>query len=243
MSREWERAYHWFSREAVPAFNLSPAQISVYNALRDRANDDGETFPSQDTIGRESGLGPRAVRAAVARLVEVGLVEIIRRGRRSGIRYRIGMRPALLETGSRIRNDGLDTGSRIRFIPDRGSDEEDPVKKTHLLGAPPLVAGDDEMLQDFMRIYPGPCDLAKVRDAWAETGPHRPAEILGYVRAHAEAMRGRDPHFIPRPENWLRRHGWEKVKPIPVGGSARYQQWIDSPEGQAHMARKEPISE
>src|SRR5690606_5887108 len=89
MSREWEKAYHWFSREAVPAFGLTPPQIAVYNALRDRADDDGETFPSQETIGRESGIGPRAVRAAVARLVDLGLVEIVRRGRRGGIRYRI----------------------------------------------------------------------------------------------------------------------------------------------------------
>lgn len=223
MSREWEKAYHWFSREAVPAFSLSPAQISVYNALRDRADDDGETFPSQDTIGRESGVGPRAVRAAVARLVEVGLVEIVRRGRRGGIRYRIGMRPTLpetgsrirngdAETGSRIRNEPAETGSRIRSKPDRGSDEERPREENPDTGALPQ-ADDGEDFEAFWEIYPEirRGSRADLLAAWKSTRDDRPADLLDRLRIYLRSLDGKE-QFVKGAAKWLRGHGWDQVK-------------------------------
>lgn len=237
MSREWERAYHWFSREAVPAFGLTPPQIAVYNALRDRADDEGETFPSQDTIGRESGIGPRAVRAAVGRLVEVGLVEIIRRGRRGGIRYRIGMRPAMPETGSRIRNEWSNTGSRIRSIPDRGSDEEDPVKKTQNAEAPPH-AEDGDQFEQFWDLYPAHRRGTKkaVRAAWDEVKP--PADVIPRLRAWIPTVK--DPKYYPRAEKWLRERQWSQI--TVQGPSAEYLAWRESPEGREHQRRKEAQS-
>ena len=232
MSREWEKAYHWFSREAVPAFGLTPPQIAVYNALRDRADNDGETFPSQETIGRESGIGPRAVRAAVARLVDLGLVEIVRRGRRGGIRYRIGMRPALpetgsrirngeAETGSRIRNEPSQTGSRIRSKPDRGSDEEDPVKKTQAFGAPPQA--DDgpgsptpgtspaDAFEAWYAAYPVDRNKPAARKEWTKTRAEHPADLLARTKQFARSVQGKDLQFVKHPTTWLRDRMWESV--------------------------------
>lgn len=223
MSREWEKAYHWFSREAVPAFSLSPTQIAVYNALRDRADDNGETFPSQDTIGRESGIGPRAVRAAVARLVEAGLVEIVGGGRRVGIRYRIGMCPSLPETGSRIRNDRAemgsrirnefaDTGSRIRSKPDRGSDEERPREEDPSTGAPPQ-ADDGEVFDQFWDIYPVARrgSRADLLAAWKATRGYHPADILDRCRIYLRSLNGKE-QFVVGACKWLREHRWDQVK-------------------------------
>ncbi len=222
MSREWEKAYHWFSREAVPAFSLSPTQISVYNALRDRADDAGETFPSQDTIGRESGIGPRAVRAAVTRLVEAGLVEIVGGGRRVGIRYRIGMRPSLPETGSRIRNDRaemgsrirnepVDTGSRIRSKPDRGSDEERPKEEDPGIGAPPR-ADDGDLFEQLWDVYPVARrgSRADLLAAWQATREHHPADILDRCKIYLRSLDGKE-QFVAGAGKWLREHRWDQV--------------------------------
>lgn len=245
MSREWEKAYHWFSREAVPVFSLSPAQISVYNALRDRADDDGKTFPSQDTIGRESGIGPRAVRAAVARLVEVGLVEIVSGGRRVGIRYRIGMRPPLPETGSRIRNSSAETGSRIRnepvqngsrirSKPDRGSDEERPREEDPDFGALPLA--DDEQFEEFWSLYPRHRRGARktVRAIWDDET--RPTDVVARLRVWIPTVK--DPRYIPQAEKWLREHRWDRIQ-VTGGPSPEYLAWLETPDGRAHTARKE----
>lgn len=95
MTAGWVRTPHWVTREAVPALGLTPPQIAVYAVLRDRADEHGVTFPGQDLIARESGQSPRAVRAALKRLIEVGLVQVVSRGTKQGNRYRVGMRPSL----------------------------------------------------------------------------------------------------------------------------------------------------
>lgn len=141
MTAGWVRAPHWVTREAVPAFGLTPPQIAVYAVLRDRADEHGVTFPGQDLIARESGQSPRAVRAALKRLIEVGLVEVVSRGTKQGNRYRVGARPALsfpaphaaipsTPGGSIPASPASDSGTSCLPIEAPGAYEVDPVKKT-----------------------------------------------------------------------------------------------------------------
>lgn len=138
----WVRAHHWFQREAVPALGLTPPQIAVYAVLRDRADEDGLSFPGQDLIARESGQSPRAVRLALTRLAEVGLVRVESRGTRQGNRYRVGMRPPLpipasgaaIVGGQAARieaSPATDSGTSCLWIEAPGAYEVDPEKKTH----------------------------------------------------------------------------------------------------------------
>lgn len=136
----WVRAPHWFTREAVPAFELTPPQIAVYAVLRDRADAHGVAFPGQDLIARESGQSPRAVRLALKRLIEVGLVEVQSRGTRQGNRYRLGSRPlfpiAARDAETHEGADGIeardasDSGTTCLSIEAPGACEVDPWKKT-----------------------------------------------------------------------------------------------------------------
>ncbi len=141
MTAGWVRAPHWVTREAVPAFGLTPPQIAVYAVLRDRADEHGVTFPGQDLIARESGQSPRAVRAALKRLIEVGLVEVVSRGTKQGNRYRVGARPALripaphaaipsTPAGSIPASPASDSGTSCLSIEAPGAYEVDPGKKT-----------------------------------------------------------------------------------------------------------------
>lgn len=141
----WVRAPHWFTREAVPTLGLTPPQIAVYTVLRDRADAHGVSFPGQDLIARESGQSPRAVRLALKRLIEVGLVEVLSRGTRQGNRYRVGMRPIPASPAAipTVDNSGYaapahpieasrasDSGTSCLSIPAPGAYEVDPWKKT-----------------------------------------------------------------------------------------------------------------
>lgn len=141
MTAGWVRAPHWVTREAVPTFGLTPPQIAVYAVLRDRADEHGVTFPGQDLIARESGPSPRAVRAALKRLIEVGLVEVVSRGTKQGNRYRVGMRPPLsipelpaaftsAPTETIGASPASDSGTSCLSIEAPGAYEVDPGKKT-----------------------------------------------------------------------------------------------------------------
>lgn len=139
MTAGWVRAHHWFTREAVPALGLTPPQIAVYTVLRDRADEDGVTFPGQDLIARESGQSPRAVRLALKRLIEVGLVQVLSRGTRQGNRYRVGARPLLpIPARDAAMHEGAeeieasrasDSGTTCLPIEAPGAYEVDPGKK------------------------------------------------------------------------------------------------------------------
>jgi hypothetical protein len=137
----WVKAHHWLTREAVPTLGLTPPQIAVYGVLRDRADAHGVTFPGQELIARESGQSPRAVRAALKRLIEVGLVEVLSRGTKQGNRYRVGARPTLPIAASHAAISSAsaapvpappatDSGTSCLSIEAPGAYEVDPEKKT-----------------------------------------------------------------------------------------------------------------
>ncbi len=53
---------------------IDGSAIKVFLALARRADRDGRCWPSQSTIGKDSGLRPRAVRSALVRLRSLGLL-------------------------------------------------------------------------------------------------------------------------------------------------------------------------
>lgn len=56
--------------------DLPTGQKMVLLALADRANDDGECWPGQESLARKCSLSERAVRENLRRLNEAGLIEI-----------------------------------------------------------------------------------------------------------------------------------------------------------------------
>lgn len=72
------RASAWAWKAQAP----TPGHKLVLVALCDHANDDGECFPSIQTLAEKTGYSVRTVRAYIAELAGVGLVDKHRRHRR-----------------------------------------------------------------------------------------------------------------------------------------------------------------
>ena len=62
--------------KALLEFNARPFAVSAYIALRSFANGEGTCFPSYDTIGTRAGMSRQAAINAVARLEQLGLVQV-----------------------------------------------------------------------------------------------------------------------------------------------------------------------
>ncbi|WJM16026.1 helix-turn-helix domain-containing protein [Microbacterium arborescens] len=230
MTVGWVRAPHWVTREAVPAFGLTPPQIAVYAVLRDRADEHGVTFPGQDLIARESGQSPRAVRAALKRLIEVGLVEVVSRGTKQGNRYRVGMRPPLsipaspaaftsAPTDTIPAPPASDSGTSCLSIEAPDAYEVDPGKKTQevdpLLKPPSRGRRLDDLPASPRQLaFIG--DLTRALDyefPSVESREHANDLITEYWhemerrRAEGEPLDGSITDLSPAGQRYARRHG------------------------------------
>lgn len=231
----WVRAPHWFTREAVPALGLTPPQIAVYAVLRDRADEHGVAFPGQDLIARESGQSPRAVRLALKRLIEVGLVEVLSRGTRQGNRYRVGARPPIPARDAAMRENAAgiearrasDSGTTCLPIPAPGAYEVDPWKKTQevdpsrntALPRRRLTEAQRRNVLDALRAVDARCDSidvtgyadAELTHLDALTAEERRERITAWsgLRSRAATDRGDDLVEDDRLHVLLAAHGFE----------------------------------
>ena len=64
--------------------DLPHRAVAVYTYLHDRADKNGECFPSVKTIAGDIKLSPATVRRAIKDLKEVGLIETKQRYREHG---------------------------------------------------------------------------------------------------------------------------------------------------------------
>jgi hypothetical protein len=68
--------------------DLTPADKLVYVALLDRLGKNEIVWPSQQTVGRDTGLGLRTVRRSIGRLLEIGVIQVnVRRGRSAAVSF------------------------------------------------------------------------------------------------------------------------------------------------------------
>jgi hypothetical protein len=81
---------HWFTRQAIPIYDLTGCAVCVFLVLCDRADPDGNTWCPQRRIADESGFARSNVQIALIRLEEVGILEVTVPGTpRRATRYRI----------------------------------------------------------------------------------------------------------------------------------------------------------
>lgn len=76
MSRADRGAFipHWFRRQAVQIYDLTPAEQAVYATFVDHVDRDGVTFCSMRQLAEQANVAKSTVQLAVARLVGIGLI-------------------------------------------------------------------------------------------------------------------------------------------------------------------------
>lgn len=133
----------------------------------------------------------------------------------------------------RISADVSDDVSAYAGGEDRRGEDSSPSSPDISIQGAPLPADADDLIEQFWDLYPVHRRGTKtaIRAAWEEISP--PADVIARLRAWIPTS---EPRFVPKAEKWLREKRWEQVKI--TGPSAEYLAWLETPDGQAHAARK-----
>ncbi|WP_168627356.1 hypothetical protein [Cryobacterium sp. BB307] len=241
MSGHTSRIPHWL-QEHGSVLGLQSADLAVYAALLHECDwRSGITRRvSMATIARLALMrSTTTAEASIKRLVRAGVVAIHERGINRPHVYRLGMIPEALspqnmgteQAGTEALSSQNLVGTPQNLVP-QSPESGDDLEHNSFKGASPLA--DTEEFDRFWSLYPTHRRGAKkpTRAAWDESQP--PADVVARLRAWIPTT---DPRFVPRAEKWLHERRWELVKI--TSPSAEYLAWLETPEGQAHAARKE----
>lgn len=124
--------------------DLSPPERFCLLSLADRANDQGQCFPSYEDIAERTGLGLRTVKRSIPKLIERGLLAVTKGGGKGNSnRYQISLaalmsgskkvperHPLESANGATVSPNGAresSTGARVAPEPIRTSKEPTPL--------------------------------------------------------------------------------------------------------------------
>lgn len=213
----------------------------VLVVLADHADQAHSCYPSVSRIAARTGLGPSTVRRALHYLQEAGLLRIEERVRPNGSQTSSRYYLAAPEPEYDPLSD-LEGGVPDREGPRPGSRRPEPS---------PNPQGTDPHAEAFgawWEIYPRRISKQAAIKAWKARGKDKTlpeiSVLLDLTLRYAATVAGKEQEFIPHPATWLNGHRWEDVpatapKPQDGGPSQAYLDWLETPEGKAHIARKE----
>lgn len=240
MSGHTSRIPHWL-QEYGSVLGLQSADLAVYAALLHECDwRSGITRRvSMAMIARLALMrSATTAEASIKRLVGAGVVAIHERGINRPHLYRVGMIPEALSAQNLVTNNRGPgdpspqnlVGTPQNLVP-QSPESGDDLEENSFKGAPPLADADE--FEQFWDLYPAHRRGAKkpTRAAWEEIPP--PTDVIARLRAWIPTT---DPKYVPKAEKWLREKCWELIKF--TGPSAEYLAWLETPEGQAHAARK-----
>lgn len=198
---------------------VSRNAIMVYTVLATRAGLRANV-PSQELLAREARCSERTVRNALSELVQLGVVERVKRGSKTGGRatdaYRLMDRPLAAD----------------EFAAPSAGNSEFPANAAGVTGKSaqtlPLIevdraevdicadaqSSDAHSFDEWWQVYPLKKDKGRARTAWKAALKKTTAEVL---LAAASAYRD-DPNrvqqFTKYPASWLNAEAWENG-PLP----------------------------
>jgi DNA-binding transcriptional ArsR family regulator len=213
----------------------------VLVVLADHADQAHSCYPSVSRISERTGLGASTVRKALHSLQEAGLIQIQERVRGNGS-----------QTSSRYvlaaPNPDIDPLSDLEGgVSDRdggGLGSRGPESPKNPQGKDPHA----EAFGAWWEIYPRRISKQAAIKAWKARTKDKtlpPIEdLLEITTRYAATVAGKEQEFIPHPATWLNQHRWEDVPTSAPsaqdgGPSQAYLEWLETPQGKAHLARKE----
>lgn len=217
----------WMIRDTE---KVSRNAIMVYAVLATRSGY-RSNFPSQTLLAKEARCSERTVRDALTELVEMGVVERVKRGSRTGGRatdaYRLMDRPlgadelpatAAGNSDLPANPDGV-TGKNEQTTPLIEIDREEI---DICASARPQSA---HSFDEWWEIYPLKKDKGRARIAWKTAVKKTSVEVLLSAASAYRDDPNRSPAFTKYPASWLNAETWENG-PLPqratnpAGGTA-----------------------
>ena len=216
----------WMIRDTE---NVSKNAIMVYAVLATRAGLRANV-PGQALLAQEARCSERTVRDALTELVELGVVERLKRGSKTGGRatdaYRLMDRPLAADEfpATTAGNSELPanpagvTGKNEQIAP---LIEVDRTEVDICASAHPQSA---HSFEEWWQIYPLKKDKGRARTAWKSALKKTTPEVLFTAAAAYRDDPNRAQAFTKYPASWLNAEAWENG-PLPArhtsaGGTA-----------------------
>ena len=195
--------------------NVSSTVKLVLIALADHTDNDGLCWPGQKGIGDKCGIARETVNRALAKLVELKLIEAVRRfdedGHQRSNRYQLA-----LKRGGCVTDDhkGGELESRGGVTDDHTESSLGTINRNTNVGQSNLS------FLVFYDAYPRHEAKTAAIKAWRTLNPD--AELADRIMQDIERFKDRERQFIPLPATYLRGRRWEDeragagVSPNPV---------------------------
>lgn len=198
----------------VPEWVLvEPSDVVKLYAILDRfAGKDGQLWPGQVVLAEKMECSDRHVRKLLARMREMGALEVVRRRFNGSTIYRlIKERP---EQPFLTDRNGGSTLTGTGEPPNESQSERAKERES------PLVS--DLPFETFWQHYPRKTDKGGARKAWAKAIKKA---TIGTITAGAQRYAADpnlpEPQFIPHPSTWLNGERWNDGPLPPRTGRPR----------------------
>lgn len=229
-------APHWVIRNP----NIPPLAKLLYVYLEGRANKDGISWPTQETVAKELGTSVPTVKRTIAWMKTNKLLIVKRKSSGTGTynTYTVPKRlPASLtpkdqtdtlvprdhDGGPKDHNRG---DQRITQIP-----KEEPVRRTK--EEEPLIGAVVNPFAEFWEAYPRKKGKGQAERAWKTACKKAdPARLIAAAVSYRQQVQGSDMQFVKHPSTWLNGECWlDEPDPTPV---SNVQGWIALAEESAY---------
>lgn len=199
-------------------------ELVVLLALADVASDAGvcsffedPADMTQAALAKKARVSKSTLIRAVGRLVERGLVEVVKGRQHEPNGYRV-LVPWVKSSGVSLTTlpESSDVNVTLLDVPELSSETSRGVKsstRTSLkridVNMPTAAAVEQQRFDEFWAVYPRKVDKPKARIAFKAALKRASAEV---IVSGAKAYRddpGRDPQFTKYPQGWLSGDRWE----------------------------------
>lgn len=198
---------------------LGPMPKLVLVALADFANPEGKCWPGQAQLVLMTDSSVRTVRRNLDALIELGLVERVKRSTTKGRLtdcYQLAMEdPGHSATGQigRLRNrpDSTDLPATVAGCLSLSSNRQEPSKEREDL---------TEAFEAFWAVYPNRAHRGAAEKKWRVLVGRgvKPADLVAGARRYAAETAGTERRYIRHASTWLNNDGWKDEPVLPAFG-------------------------
>ena len=184
--------------------NITSTQKAILIALADRANEDGECWPSYDDICARSCATRNTVYASLVKMQKLGLLTKTRRFSKSTI-YKLHISTHSGDISS--KNFGYISSTNFADMDSTNID-------TLTINEPPKESSWSKRFDEFWSKYPKKVAKPKAEKAFKNLSVKDQKAALAGLSGYAFSS---DKQYIPNPTTWLNQRRWEDEQESDTG--------------------------
>lgn len=196
------------------ARELGVPGLAVFTYMSRRANRDGESWPSYQTIAKDLGIGRSTAIRYTRDLVDAGYLRVETRTGDRGPSSNVWVIPPEYRRTPPVEG----AGGSVTVIPPSINLTPPPVSNRHhpsVKSGPKVdtekkkktLAGGDARFEEFWATYPRKVAKAYAREAWRKGRCDEQADVI-IAKLATKPFAHTDAQYIPHPATWLNAQRW-----------------------------------